>query len=67
MSDERRVFANEAAAWDQYAAAALGATIVGSKSSEQAVQVAADLADGLLRERQKRTKAAGDYLSSKTK
>ncbi|WP_285359902.1 hypothetical protein [Pseudomonas sp. fls2-241-TYG-175] len=67
MSDERKLFADEAAAWDQYASAALGATIAASQSPEQAVEVAADLADGLLRERKKRTKAAGDFISGKTK
>ncbi|WP_392889681.1 hypothetical protein ACF6ZU_00100 [Pseudomonas migulae] len=66
MSDVK-VLAHDLSAWDQYAAAALNATIAKSTSPEQAVIVAAELADGLLAERAKRVAAANDYITSKKK
>jgi hypothetical protein len=67
MSDVKMLFANDLSAWDQYAAAALNATIAKSTTPEQAVVVAAELADGMLAERVKRTTAANDYITGKRK
>jgi hypothetical protein len=61
------LFANDLSAWDQYAAAALTATIQKGTHAEQAVTVAADLADGLLAERNKRLTAANDFITGKKK
>lgn len=61
-----KLFQSDTAAWDAFAAAALSATVNGSTSPEQAVSVAAQLADKLLEERAARTKAASDFISGKT-
>lgn len=52
-----KLSASEADVWDIYVAAAINATINDSTSPEQAVDVAANLADRLLEERQKRREA----------
>jgi hypothetical protein len=62
MSSLPPLFTDEIQAWDRFAAAALNATVAAGEPSEQAVQIAAEMADGLLRERQKRIKAAKEQL-----
>ncbi|WP_313043123.1 hypothetical protein [Pseudomonas sp.] len=52
-----KLSASEADVWDIYVAAAFNATINDSTSPEQAVDVAANLADRLLEERRKRREA----------
>ena len=52
-----KLSASEADVWDIYVAAAINATINDSTSPEQAVDVAANLADRLLEERRKRREA----------
>jgi len=61
-----KLFNSDTAAWDRFAAAALSAVVDGNESPDQAATAAALLADKLLEERTKRTKAASDYLSGKT-
>lgn len=48
---------NEAAAWDSYAAAALSTAVIDAESPGQAVDVAADIADRMLLQRQERIRA----------
>ncbi len=59
-----RLTTSDAEAWDVYAAAALSATVKDAESPQQAVAVAAGLADLLLEERQKRRKANTDHILS---
>lgn len=54
---------SDAEAWDQYAAAALSASVEHSTSPQQAVEVAAELADLMLEQRQIRRKAHSDYMN----
>lgn len=59
-----RLNAEDAEAWASFAAAALNASVPNSKSPEQAVVVAAELADKMLEELRARRKAYSDYISS---
>lgn len=62
MSNLPPLFTDEIQAWDRYAAAALGGLGAQGQPCEKTVQAAAELADGMLRERQKRIKAAKEQL-----
>ena len=62
MSNLTPLFTDEVQAWDRYAAAALSAVADRAEPCEKVVQAAAELADGMLRERQKRIKAAKEQL-----
>lgn len=62
MSNVPPLFSEQTQAWDRYAAAALSATVNTTESPQQAVDAAAELADGLLKEREKRIKAAKEQL-----
>jgi hypothetical protein len=48
---------NEAAAWDSYAAAALSVAVIDAENPGKAVDVAADIADRMLLQRQERIRA----------
>jgi hypothetical protein len=66
MSQETMLMnAEEAIAWDSYAAASIGGTLNSSNSPQQAVAVAVQLADLLLAERRARLKKAGSFLTTK--
>lgn len=59
-----RLNAQDAETWASFAAAALTATVSNSTSPEQAVVVAAELADKMFEELQARRKAYSDYIGS---
>ncbi len=59
-----RLSAQDTEAWASFAAAALTASVPNSKSPEQAVAVAAEVADMMLEALQARRKAHSDYISS---
>ncbi|WP_122872192.1 hypothetical protein [Pseudomonas viridiflava] len=61
MSTIPPLFNDEVPAWDRYAAA-LSTTITCTETAEEAVVAAADLADKLVKEREKRIKAAKEQL-----
>ena len=62
MSTIPPLFNDEVPAWDRYAATALSTTITCTETAEEAVVAAADLADKLVKEREKRIKAAKEQL-----
>ncbi|MBA1228799.1 hypothetical protein G7013_03930 [Pseudomonas viridiflava] len=62
MSTIPPLFNEEVLAWDRYAAAALSTTITQTETAQEAVLAAADLADRLIKEREKRIKAAKEHL-----
>ncbi|CAM3077840.1 hypothetical protein BZK31_00400 [Pseudomonas floridensis] len=62
MSTIPPLFNDEVLAWDRYAAAALSTTIIQTETAEEAAAAAADLADKLVKEREKRIKAAKEHL-----